>query len=232
VQKTIKDLFIDELHDILSSEEQIVKALPKVAEAAESEELKKAFKDHLQETKGQIQRLNSVFKLLKLERKTKFCKGTRGLIEECNEVIKEFTKSPVRDAALISKAQRIEHYEISAYGTMCTFAKELGHKEIARILHDTLLEEGHADKKLTKIAEGGFLSTGINHEANIAQVPVKRSPARKPAVKATKAKSAVKKPAAKGSVVKKVASKVTAVKKAAVKTVKKDVKKLKHALSR
>lgn len=232
MQKTIKDLFIDELHDILSSEEQIVKALPKVVEAAQSEELKKAFKDHLQETKGQIVRLNKVFKLLKLERKTKFCKATKGLIEECGEVIKEFVKSPVRDAALISKAQRIEHYEISAYGTICTFAKELGHKEIAHILHDTLLEESHADKKLTKIAEGGFLRTGINHEANIPELEAKKLTVKSSKTKVASPKPAAKKPSVRKTPVKKVVSKVTAVKKAAVRAVKRDVKKVKQALSR
>lgn len=194
MSKTIKDLFIDELHDILSSEEQIVKALPKVAEAAESQELKDAYTSHLKETKEHVKRLEKVFKLLHFERKEKFCKATKGLIEECNEVIGEFHKSPVRDAALISKTQRIEHYEISAYGTVCTFAKELGYKEVAHILHDTLVEEDNADKKLTKIAEGGFLSTGINHKANISEKKLtpKKQTVKKPAVKALKASSTSK----------------------------------------
>lgn len=166
MEKTIKDVFIDELHDILSAEQQIAKALPKVAEASSSPELKAAFKAHLQETKGQIRRLEKAFRLLKLKPRVQFCKGTKGLIDECNEVIKDYPKSAVRDAALISKAQRIEHYEISAYGTVCTFANELGHKDIASLLHETLNEESNADKKLTKLAEGGFLTSGINHKAN------------------------------------------------------------------
>jgi ferritin-like metal-binding protein YciE len=173
MQKTMKDLFIDELHDVLSAEEQIVKAMPKVIEAAESKDLKEAFRSHLQETKEQVKRLGKVFKLLKEKRKPKFCKGTKGLIDECNETIKEYKKSPVRDAALISKTQRIEHYEISAYGTICTFARELGHSAIAVILHKTLNEEEAADKKLTKIAEGNFFSCGINHEANLPK-PAKK----------------------------------------------------------
>lgn len=168
MQKDLKDLLIDELHDILSSEEQIVEALPEMVRASESSELKNAFESHLKETKGQVQRLEKIFKLLKIEKKEKFCKATKGLIQECKEVLKDFkTKSPIRDAALISKAQRIEHYEISAYGTVRTFAKELDLDAVADLLQATLNEEGNADKKLTKIAEGGLFKTGINLQANV-----------------------------------------------------------------
>lgn len=168
MQKDLKDLLIDELHDILSSEEQIVEALPDMVRASESPELKKAFESHLKETKGQVKRLDKIFKLLKIKKKKKFCKATKGLIQECKEVLKDFkTKSPIRDAALISKAQRIEHYEISAYGTMRTFATELDLDAIADLLQETLDEEGNADKKLSKIAEGGIFKTGINLQANI-----------------------------------------------------------------
>lgn len=167
MQKDLKDLLIDELHDILNSEEQIVKALPEMVRAAESPDLKEAFGSHLKETKGQIQRLEKTFKLLKVEKKEKFCQATKGLIQECKEVLKEFkTKSPIRDAALISKVQRIEHYEISAYGTVRTFASELDLDEVADLLQATLDEEANADKKLTKIAEGGLFRTGINLQAN------------------------------------------------------------------
>lgn len=166
MEKGIKELLIDELHDILSSEEQILKALPEMATAAESTHLKNAFKSHLKETKGQVKRLEKIFKLLKIEKKEKFCNGTQGLIHECKDVLKEFkNKSPIRDAALISKAQRIEHYEIAAYGTVRTYANEIGLDEIADLLQATLNEEGNADKKLTKIAEGG-LKSGINYLAN------------------------------------------------------------------
>lgn len=170
MQKDLKDLLIDELHDILSSEEQIVKALPAMVRASESPDLKLAFANHLKETKGHIQRLDKIFKLLKIKRQEKFCKATKGLIQECADVIKDLkTKSPARDAALISKAQRIEHYEISAYGTMRTFANELDLDEVAGLLKATLNEEGSADKKLTKIAEGGLFRTGINLQANMPQ---------------------------------------------------------------
>lgn len=145
-----------------------MEALPEMARASESSELKKAFESHLKETKGQVQRLGKIFKLLKLEKEEKLCKATKGLIQECKEVLKDFkTKSPIRDAALISKAQRIEHYEISAYGTMRTFATELDLDVVADLLQATLDEEGNADKKLTKIAEGGFFKKGINLQANI-----------------------------------------------------------------
>lgn len=167
MEKGLKDLLIDELHDILSAEEQIVKALPEMVRAAESSDLKKAFEGHLKETKGQVQRLKKIFTLLKLKRKEKLCKATKGLIQECKDVLKDFKKkSALRDAALISKAQRIEHYEISAYGTMRTFAIELDLNAVADLLQDTLDEEGHADEKLTKIAEGRLLKSGINEKAN------------------------------------------------------------------
>jgi ferritin-like metal-binding protein YciE len=166
MEKDLKYLLIDELHDILSSEDQIVEALPEMVKASNSPDLKKAFESHLKETKGQIQRLEKIFKLLKVAKKEKLCKATKGLIQECKEVLKDFkTKSPLRDAALISKAQRIEHYEISAYGTVRTFAKELDLNEVADLLQDTLNEEENADKKLTKIAEGGFFKSGINQQA-------------------------------------------------------------------
>jgi ferritin-like metal-binding protein YciE len=168
MQNDLKDLLIDELHDVLSSEEQIVEALPVMVRASESPDLKKAFESHLKETKAQIQRLEKIFKLLKVEKKEKFCKATKGLIQECKDVLKDFkTKSPLRDAALISKAQRIEHYEISAYGTMRTFASELDLDSVVDLLQATLYEEENADKKLTKIAEGGLFKTGINFQANI-----------------------------------------------------------------
>lgn len=166
MKKDLKNLLIEELHDILSAEEQIVEALPKMVKASESSDLKKAFETHLKETKEQIHRLEKIFKFLKIEKKEKLCKGAKGLIQECKEVLKDFkTKSPIRDAALISKAQRIEHYEMSAYGTMRTFAKEMNIDEVADLLQETLDEEGNADKQLTKIAEGGLFTSGINQQA-------------------------------------------------------------------
>ncbi len=165
-EKNIKDILIDELHDMYSSENQIVAALPTMVTAAESTELRDAFKNHLKETKEQVTRLKKVFKLMGLTPKKKFCSATKGLIQECKDVLKEFKKkSPVRDAALISKAQRIEHYEISAYGTVRTWAKELSMSEVVDLLDKTLKEESNADKSLSKIAEGGLFASGINRLA-------------------------------------------------------------------
>jgi ferritin-like metal-binding protein YciE len=169
MERKLKDLLIDELQDLLSSENQIVKAMPKMVRAAHSPDLKKAFEFHLNESRGQLRRLEKIFKLLGTKAEQKFCKGTKGLIQECEEILKDFkVKSPLRDAALISKAQRIEHYEISAYGTARAFASEIDHSEIADLLQETLDEEGSANKKLSKLAEGGLLSSGINHQANLS----------------------------------------------------------------
>lgn len=170
MEHQLKNLLIDELHDLLSAEIQIVKALPAIVKATESHDLKEAFRNHLKETKGHVQRLEKAFKILKVEKKIKFCKAMKGLIDEGKDVLKAFkTKSFIRDAALISKAQRIEHYEISAYGTARTFATEIGLDAVAALLQDTLDEEGNADKTLTKIAEGGLLTSGVNYKADIAK---------------------------------------------------------------
>ena len=180
MEKNVKDLLVDELHDILSSEEQIIAALPGMAKASNSAELKKAFESHLKETKGQVKRLEKIFKILKEERKEKFCKGTKGLIQEGKDVLKEMKKSPARDAAIISKAQRIEHYEISAYGTARAFAQEIELENVATLLQETLDEEENADKKLTSISEGGLLK-----EVNDASLKAK-SPKAKPKTSAKK----------------------------------------------
>lgn len=196
MEKGIKDLLIDELHDLLSCEEQIVDALPNMVAAAESSELKKAFSTHLKETKTQIQRLKKIFKIMKIVKKSAVCKATKGLILESKDVLKNFKKkSPVRDAALISKAQRIEHYEIAAYGSVHTFAKEASLYDVANLLQETLSEEGNAYKLLTKIAEGGLLTSGINHKANIlTDAEIKKGIAdKKRAVKEKKASATAKK---------------------------------------
>lgn len=168
MERTIKCLLIDELCNLLSLEHQTVKALPHMVEAAECKELKKAFNSHLNETKKQVQRLEKIFRLMDIHKKPKFCKAARGLVQECNGVLGQLRKkSPLRDAALISKAQRIEHYEISAYGTARAFAKELGLFRVAELLEESLDEEGAANSKLTRIAKGWVLNTGINHQAHI-----------------------------------------------------------------
>lgn len=160
-----KNLFLDELKDIFSAENQIIEALPKVIKAAENPELKKALKHHLGETEHQAERLKKIFQLLNEEESEEKCEAMEGLIEECDETAHKYPNSPIRDAALIAACQRIEHYEIAVYGTLRTFAKQLDLEDIADLLQESLDEEGNANKKLTEIAEGGFFTTGINQQA-------------------------------------------------------------------
>lgn len=167
MENGIKELLIDELQDIYSAEQQIVKSLPDMISASQSNDLKSALEAHWKETENQVKRLEKIFQMLHIEKREKFCKGMQGLIEEAKEVLSDFPEaSPMRDAALISKAQRIEHYEIAAYGTARSYAKELNLDDVDNLLADTIDEEGNADKKLTKLAEGGFFKTGINVLAN------------------------------------------------------------------
>lgn len=161
---SLQDLFIDELKDVYHAENQITKALPKMAAAATSPELKAAFETHLQETQNQIKRLEQVFKTLNIAPQAKPCKAMQGIIAEGEEMMSEDAKPTVMDAALISSAQRVEHYEITGYGTLRTFAQELGNEEAARLLQETLDEERATDEKLTKLAETRVNSKAIAKE--------------------------------------------------------------------
>ena len=156
----LRELYIDELKDIYNAENQLVKALPKMAKAATSQELRQGFEEHLEQTKGHVQRLEQIFQKLEESPKGKKCKGMEGLVEEGSEVMGEDFEGSLMDAALIGAAQRVEHYEIAAYGTVCAFAEELGEDEHAELLKETLEEEKETDEKLTKLAEQ------INAEAN------------------------------------------------------------------
>jgi ferritin-like metal-binding protein YciE len=147
------ELLLDELKDLYSAEKQITKSLPRLAKAATSPELKQAFESHLEETKGQIQRLDRAFEILGKSGKGKKCHGMEGVLEEGSEVLKETAKGSVRDAALISAAQRVEHYEMAGYGCVREYAQILGQKEITSLLDATLKEEEAADKKLGMIAK-------------------------------------------------------------------------------
>lgn len=149
---SLHDLLIDELKDLYSAETQLLKALPKMAKAASSPELKQAFEGHLEETEIHVDRLESVLKELDASPRGKTCKAMKGLIEEGADVIKEKAEASVKDAALISAGQRVEHYEIAGYGTARAFAEVLDLDKIAQTLQETLDEEGAADKKLTDIA--------------------------------------------------------------------------------
>src|SRR3984957_14766852 len=144
----LKDLYIDELRDIYSAENQLVKALPKMAKAATSEELRNSFEEHLEQTKGHLERLEKIFQELDEKPTGKKCKGMEGLIEEGSEMIEEEElEGEVLDAGLISAAQRVEHYEIAAYGCVRTYAKLLGENDAAALLEETLKEEKQTDQK-------------------------------------------------------------------------------------
>ncbi len=160
--KELSDLYKEELKDLYSAESQLVAALPKMAKAASSPDLKKAFESHLEETKVQIQRLEQVFEEIEGSPRGKKCKAMEGLVEEGAELIKEKAdfEPAVLDAALIGAAQRIEHYEIAAYGTVRTFAQQLGYTKAVNLLQQTLDEESAADEKLTTLAV-----SGINQQA-------------------------------------------------------------------
>jgi ferritin-like metal-binding protein YciE len=150
--KNLQDLFQHEILDLLSAETQLVSALPKMAEKASDKELKNAFKSHLEETKKQKERLEKVVSTLNLNG-SNTCEAMKGLIKEGKEIMDADVDADTMDAALIAAAQRVEHYEIAGYGTVCTYAKMLGHEDAHKLLNETLQEEKKADQKLTKIAE-------------------------------------------------------------------------------
>ncbi len=154
--KTLEDLLQYELKDLYSAETQLVKALPKMAKAANHEDLKAGFEEHLEQTKEHVQRLEKVATLLGVKLSGHKCKAMEGLIAEGAELIGEDADADVRDAGLIGAAQRVEHYEIAVYGTVCCLARQLNKEEIADILHETLEEEKATDLKLTELAESGI----------------------------------------------------------------------------
>jgi ferritin-like metal-binding protein YciE len=162
---SLRDLYLIELKDLYDAENRIIKALPKMAEAAKSTELRNAFDEHLTQTRNHAARLEQIFNSLNESPKGQKCKGVIGIIDEGEDMIGETDDSPpaVCDAALIASAQRVEHYEIAAYGTVRTWARRLGREEDARLLDETLQEEGQTDKKLTALAE-----SYINEEAESA----------------------------------------------------------------
>jgi ferritin-like metal-binding protein YciE len=159
-QETLQELFVEQIRDIYDAEKQLVKAIPKLAKAAESEDLADGLRNHLVETQGHVTRLEEVFSLLGAPAKAKPCKAMKGLIEEGSEAIEEEEKGVLRDLAMIAAAQRVEHYEISAYGTARTLAEHLGLTEAAELLEQTEDEEKNADSTLTKVAMSLYDSSG------------------------------------------------------------------------
>ena len=163
---TLHDAFLDELRDAYDAEKQLTRALPKLAKAASSTELRTAFENHLEETRGHVDRLERVFESLDEKIRGKHCDGIAGIIEEGKSVMEEDFDEATMDACLIASGQRAEHYEMAAYGTLVAWARGMGHVEAADLLQQTLDEEKAADRKLTKLAEGG-----INQEAADAAHP-------------------------------------------------------------
>jgi ferritin-like metal-binding protein YciE len=153
---TLHDAFVDELRDTYDAEKQLTKALPKLAKAAGSAELKRAFETHLQETEGQIRRLEEVFASLDEPVRGKHCDGIAGIIEEGKSIMEEDFDDSTMDACLIAAGQRAEHYEMAAYGTLVAWARVMGHDDAAELLQETLDEEKAADEKLSSLAEGGI----------------------------------------------------------------------------
>jgi ferritin-like metal-binding protein YciE len=151
--KSLDDVLEEELKDLYSAEKQLVEALPDIVEAASSEELQDAISEHLEETRGHVKRLEEVFQAIGIQPESEHCDGMEGLISEGSEVAEADGDGDARDAALIGAAQRVEHYEIAAYGTARSLAQQLGHADAAKLLNQTLDEESAADEKLTKIAE-------------------------------------------------------------------------------
>ncbi len=162
---SMDDLFVEQLQDLYSAETQLIEALPMMAQAATSSDLKQGFQSHLEQTRTQKQRLERILSGLGKTPGGHLCKAMEGLIKEGNDVIKMKGDPTVKDAALIAAAQRVEHYEIAGYGTARTIADHLGHGDAKSLLQESLNEEGETDKKLTALAEGGMFKTGINQKA-------------------------------------------------------------------
>jgi ferritin-like metal-binding protein YciE len=150
---SLHDLFLDSLRDLYNAENQIIKALPKMAKTADSEELQNAFQEHLDQTRGHVERLEKVFEIMGAKARGKTCQAMEGIIEEGKELMKESAEPEVLDAGLIAAAQKVEHYEMASYGTVRTWAHQLGQNEAADLLQQTLDEEMDTDRRLTNIAE-------------------------------------------------------------------------------
>lgn len=159
---TLRDAFIDELRDAYDAEKQLTKALPKMARAASSAKLRTAFEEHLEETRGQIERLEQIFGSLDEKVRGKHCEGIAGIIEEGKSVMEEDFDEATMDACLIAGGQRAEHYEMAAYGTLIAWAKAMGHMDAVDLLQQTLDEEKTADEKLTALAESGINQTAAD----------------------------------------------------------------------
>jgi ferritin-like metal-binding protein YciE len=163
--QTLHDVFVEQIADLLSAEHQLVEALPKVAAAASTPGLREAIEEHLEETRVHVSRLEQVFEIARLPVADEECEAMKGLIREGEEIVDADGDPLAKDVALIAAAQRVEHYEIAAYGTVRELAQQLDLSEVASILDETLSEENAADQTLTKIATGGLFTGGVNQKA-------------------------------------------------------------------
>ena len=166
--ESIRELLLNEMRDLYDAEKQLVKALPKVVKAASSEDLKEAFANHLEQTRGHVERLEKAFELMGEKAKGKSCAAMRGLLEEADQAAQNDMMESVTDSGIICAAQKVEHYEIAGYGTLSAWAKKLGLDDVAGLLEETLSEEKEADEKLTEIA-GGILSEAASMDRSAAQ---------------------------------------------------------------
>jgi len=179
--KSLRDVYVEELQDLYDAENQIIKALPKMVQAASSDELREAFEEHLEQTRTHAQRLEQIFEAMGQKTKSRKCKGMEGVIKEGSEIVKEDLDDAVMDAALISAAQRVEHYEMAGYGTVRTWATLLQEEEAVSLLEQTLSEEKETDQKLTELAENinleaeeGSEDLGAEDEEGEMSQPAKR----------------------------------------------------------
>lgn len=231
-QLSFFDLFVNQLREIYSAEEQMIKGLTKLIGASLSAELKEAFTNHKFQTQAQFKRLQTIFTKLGVPATGNHCEAMAGLLKECDENIKAKKRSAVEDAALIGVAQKVEHYEIACYGTLCAYARHLGLSEIENMLQESLDEEREANDRLTKIAEGSLFSRGINVEAMRETLPEWRGvPTKISAYAKNGSKPVTKKSPAKKSPVKKIKKAVKALPKKAVAVAKSARKRIKKALA-
>jgi ferritin-like metal-binding protein YciE len=176
---TLHDAFLDELRDTYDAEKQLTKALPKLAKAATSDDLRSAFESHLKETHGQVARLEKVFASLDEKVRGKHCDGIAGIIEEGKSIMEEDFDDTTMDACLIAAGQRAEHYEMAAYGTLVAWARVMGHREAAGLLEKNLQEEKAADEKLSALAEGGINQAAVNGHNGDAEADEDRARSKK-----------------------------------------------------
>lgn len=190
---TVQELFLDELKDIYSAEKQAIRSYPKIAKAVSSQELKQALQKHLEQSKQQVERLDRVFEILEKRAGGKTCEAMKGLLEEASEALEEVEQGPVLDIAIIAAAQRMEHYEIAAYGTVATLAEAMGQTEIQQLLSQTLQEEKETDQLLTTVSQTvnseALADAESEEEQDEDEDEEESTPTPKKAAKATKGKS-------------------------------------------